>query len=197
MLGNGFSIHWNYRSFHYSSLFDDANFDDLSVPKHELFDKIGTRDFERVIEQLESAADLSELYDTLDDELPETFRADAQVIRNGLGEAIARRHPLRAQAVSDEEVTMARAFLRNFEQLFTINYDLLLYWVVNRDVPGSGEVPKRDGSNGRQQPGHENLFGRVTPPRGRSRSSICTALCICFERMTRSCTNSVTTYRSL
>jgi hypothetical protein len=145
LLGNGFSIDWNYKIFRYDSLYDDATFDGLSVDKAALFDELDTRDFEKVIEHLKSAADLADLYNTLDDDLWETFRADAQVVRHGLADVIARRHPNRAQEIKDVEAKHARAFLSNFRWIYTVNYDLLLYWVVNRTAASAHIVPMEDG----------------------------------------------------
>ena len=46
-------------------------------------------------------------------------------------------------ALTDDEVQHAGTFLANFDAIYTVNYDLLLYWVVNRTMVAS--VPKRDG----------------------------------------------------
>lgn len=144
LLGNGFSIDWNPALFSYTSLFDEAALADLDVDKATLFDTLDTRDFESVIDYLRTAAKLVQLYGS-DDGLSDQFLADAEVIRDGLADVIADRHPLTALAIDDNEAELARCFLANFDSIFTLNYDLLLYWVLNRQHLAACSPPRRDG----------------------------------------------------
>lgn len=169
LLGNGFSIDWNYKRFHYNSLYDDATFEGLSVAKDELSERLDTHDFEVVIERLKTAADLADLYETTDGDLPEALRADAQIVRNGLADVLARRHPNRAQELKDAEVEQARAFLAHFRDIFTVNYDLLLYWVVNRSADSSHAVPVRDGFEWPTANGPYELIWKSKPTQGAQR----------------------------
>lgn len=168
LMGNGFSIDWNHEIFRYNSLHEDATFDGLSVGKDELFERLGTFDFEVVIERLNSAADLADLYETADGDLPETLREDAQIVRNGLADVLAFRHPNRAQELTDDEVLRARIFLSHFLNIFTVNYDLLLYWVVNRSELGH-TVPTRDGFEWPSATGPHELIWKSKPTQGQQR----------------------------
>jgi hypothetical protein len=144
LLGNGFSIDWNSATFRYSSLFDEAELD-LHVDKVGLFDTFKTRDFEKIIELLEASARLADLYGTSDSDLAEKLREDALYVKRGLADVIAARHPDNCMAIADNEADFARGFLSNFDWYFTANYDLLLYWVINRDTASGHDVHRRDG----------------------------------------------------
>lgn len=143
LLGNGFSMDFDAEIFGYESLAKEAKLENLSVAKDDLFQTLGSSNFEVVIDKLKSAATAAELYGG-PEPLIETLRADASVVQNGLADVLADRHPEHAYELSDQEVQYARAFLSNFDQLFTLNYDLLLYWVVNRASVGY-PVPQSDG----------------------------------------------------
>jgi hypothetical protein len=122
-----------------------------------------------VIEHLNSAADLADLYEASDPELSETLRWDANVVKNGLADVLALRHPNRAQDVTDTEAEQARAFLSNFLQIFTVNYDLLLYWVVNRSAGSAHIVSATDGFEWPTYQGPHELIWKSRPTQGTQR----------------------------
>jgi hypothetical protein len=144
LLGNGFSIAWNKEIFHYESLYEEAELSRLSVSKEELFGALGTHDFEDVIKRLRSAARLADVYGA-GSKLVKLYRRDANVVRRGLSDVIAKRHPANSYDPQDEEVEYARAFLSHFGRIFTLNYDLLLYWVLLRSDGSEHSVQKGDG----------------------------------------------------
>lgn len=144
LLGNGFSIDWDPGSFHYRSLFDEASFDGLNVDQDALFGLLETHDFESVIGQLRSSADLLDLYGCTDADLADSMRKDAQTVKLALSDAIAKRHPDASTRLSNSEAQHVAGFLRNFERVFTVNYDLLLYWALNSGQLGH-QVPRQDG----------------------------------------------------
>ncbi|QIZ98634.1 DUF4917 family protein [Leifsonia sp. PS1209] len=143
LLGNGFSVDYNRQIFAYDSLAQEASLAGLSVPKEALFETVGSSNFEVVVEKLHSAANLQRLYGG-DDDVAAAFDDDADVVRNGLADALAARHPERAQTLSHDQVISARQFLSCFTTLFSLSYDLLLYWVINQETPGIA-VPRADG----------------------------------------------------
>jgi hypothetical protein len=143
LLGNGFSIDYAPTVFAYESLADEAELPALSVDKDALFAALGSSNFEVVIDKLRAAATLQGLYGGETD-LADALAADAVVVRNGLADVLMARHPASAGLLSDDEVLHARTFLSHFSRIFTLSYDLLLYWVVNRPTPGT-RVPKADG----------------------------------------------------
>lgn len=143
LLGNGFSIDYAPAVFSYGSLVREATFPRLSITKEELFETLSSQDFEVVVDKLHAAADLQSLYGGRAS-VARALRQDARIVRNGLATAVSRRHPDCANALSDEEVAHARRFLANFTQVYTLNYDLLLYWAVNR-TQVAPPTPMRDG----------------------------------------------------
>lgn len=144
LLGNGFSIDWNPGIFAYRSLYDEADLKDLSVAKDQLFSTLKTHDFEFVIEHLKSAAALLELHGG-DAAIVDALKSDARVVRNGLADVLTARHPRAASEVSEDEYTHARTFLAEFGRIFTLNYDLLLYWVVNHMESAAPKPQRADG----------------------------------------------------
>ncbi len=134
LLGNGFSIAWKPAVFQYRALLDAADFSQLSVDGRQLFDILGTADFEEVIQRLKAAAAILPLY-VDDPNARERALRDADRLKDALAEVLARRHPEHPGEVSDDEYASAARFLGHFKRIFTMNYDLLLYWVVMHDSP--------------------------------------------------------------
>jgi hypothetical protein len=58
---------------------------------------------------------------------------DADGLREVLVQAIASNHPSRPHDVTQDQYEHARAFLLNFHRIYTVNYDLLLYWTLMQE----------------------------------------------------------------
>jgi hypothetical protein len=132
LLGNGFSIALKPDIFSYGSLYENADF---SAAPHipRLFDALSTNDFEIVIRHLQDAATVVEVYRPNLVRLAASLRRDAAAIKDALVTAVARRHPDRPYDVSHTQYAACRAFLRRFDHIFTLNYDVLLYWALMQD----------------------------------------------------------------
>lgn len=142
LLGNGFSISLFPRCFTYASLFEEARDSGLFKKAPELesaFDLLKTVDFEFVMEALKAASALGVLYgyDGM------KMKQHADMLKEILVEAIAGRHPSRPSDISEDNYRNCRAFLAEFigverdtnrGRVFTLNYDLLLYWSVLHDI---------------------------------------------------------------
>jgi len=127
LLGNGFSISLKPDIFSYGSLYDNADFSEAPhVPA--LFEALGTKDFEIVIQYLQNAAKVVEVYRPNLKRLAASLRHDASAIKNALVAAVARRHPDRPYDIDAAQYAACGAFLRRFNHIFTLNYDVLLYW---------------------------------------------------------------------
>ncbi|KTS91721.1 hypothetical protein NS183_02890 [Microbacterium testaceum] len=142
LLGNGFSIDYDHRVFNYDSLAEKAELNGLSVDKADLFRSLKSSNFEAIMDKLRAAAALQKLY-APGSLLADVMKNDLKVVRRGLADSLANLHPDSAMALTDDEVEHAGTFLGNFDAIYTVNYDLLLYWVVNRTTVAS--VPKQDG----------------------------------------------------
>jgi hypothetical protein len=132
MLGNGFSIALRPDIFTYNTLFERAKESrKLTDALQGVFAKLDTTDFEKVIEALENAADLVSLYTESNPGLAEQLQQDAERLRGVLAETIAEHHPSRPHDVKREQYASCRRFLSNFDgHIYTLNYDLLLYWTL-------------------------------------------------------------------
>ncbi len=133
LLGNGFSRACRDDIFSYSTLFDQADFNALSPAAREAFRALGTSDFEVVMRALRNTATLVQLYAPEETDLSQRFGRDAEGLREVLVRAIADNHPDRPGTVAAPAYSACRAFLANFHSIYTLNYDLLLYWALMQE----------------------------------------------------------------
>jgi len=130
LLGNGFSRACKDDIFAYDALFDRADFRDLSQFCRQAFESLKTTDFEVVMRALRMAVQLVRLYAPDQPKLAEQFQQDAEGLREVLVRTIAEHHPGVPAEIPAAKYAGCRRFLGNFDRLFTINYDLLLYWAL-------------------------------------------------------------------
>ncbi len=128
LLGNGFSIACRPNIFLYGKLFEQADFTKLSPTAKKAFEALGTQDFERVIKALRDAKLILESYGGVPQSFLDTLQSDADGLRELLVQTIAHSHPAWPGEITDEEYAACRAFVSNFNTVYTFNYDLLLYW---------------------------------------------------------------------
>lgn len=133
LLGNGFSRACRDDIFSYGALFDRADFKDLSPHCRSAFDALRTTDFEVVIKALKQASALLSVYLPANKALAKTLNDDADKLREVLVAAIAGSHPDWPGEIEAEAYRACRSFLSNFERVYTLNYDLLLYWAYMQD----------------------------------------------------------------
>jgi hypothetical protein len=115
--------------FTYGSLYENADFSKAPYLP-QIFDALGTRDFEVIIKHLSDTAQIIEVYRPKLSTLAAKLRRDAEIVKDILVEVIASRHPSRPYEISDDQYRSCRAFLRPFRSIFTLNYDVLLYWAL-------------------------------------------------------------------
>jgi hypothetical protein len=147
LLGNGFSIALFPDRFRYGSLLAETDFARFPAVR-QAFDRLGTTDFEVVIKALQTAVELLPLY-IEDTAAANQMQAHAEALKELLVQAIAGRHPERPSDITEDQYASCRAFLVHFVGktrdsrssagkdyrgcIYTINYDLLLYWVLLHD----------------------------------------------------------------
>jgi Domain of unknown function (DUF4917) len=127
LIGNGFSIAQAGGQFSYSSLLEKAGLQPDS-PVKNVFNKFNTVDFEMVMHALQHAAKVEDAYG--DAERATLFRDDTDAVREALIHAVREVHPGISFDIPQDQRNHCGAFLRNFNNVFTLNYDLLLYWVI-------------------------------------------------------------------
>lgn len=142
LLGNGFSIACRPNVFVYGKLFEQADFSLLSPAARAAFTALNTQDFEKVIKALRDARSVMAGYPNIPEDVLESLKNDADGIREILVETIAQSHPAHPAEISDEEYECCKRFLSNFKDVYTFNYDLLLYWTQMHNAVG--EAPWSD-----------------------------------------------------
>ncbi|NNG03492.1 MAG: DUF4917 family protein [Inquilinus sp.] len=128
LIGNGFSRAQSEDDrFAYSSLLEKSGLPD-DHPIRNVFQQLNTVDFEAVVRALEHAALVEGAYG--EDERARALGADATQLREALIHAVREVHPGIRFDVPEQQQTACAEFLSNYSKVFTLNYDLLLYWVV-------------------------------------------------------------------
>lgn len=146
LLGNGFSIACDSR-FSYGSLFDWSKKNGLTERVMAVFEYLGTNNFEGVLRLLEDGGWLTDHYAGKDGAAArDEMAADLEVVKSSLVSALTGTHFARPYDLPEEQLARCRDFLRPFHNIFTLNYDLLLYWVtlsekalLRRDCFGASE----------------------------------------------------------
>jgi len=130
LLGNGFSRACRNNIFAYDALFNRANFNNLSPYIRNAFTALSTIDFEIVMRGLRQAATIILLYQEDNHQLANQLRIDADSLKEVLVSAIADSHPEMPSDIDNQSYAACKKFLNHFQRIFTLNYDLLLYWTL-------------------------------------------------------------------
>ena len=124
LLGNGFSRVCDSR-FGYDSLFQ---FSKLSKKIKNVFDDFNIKDFELVMNKFREVTDYC--YSKLHSEALADLLWDYQrLVRNDLIQCISQIHP-KSFKIAESRKENTLKFLSSFDNIFTLNYDLLLYWLL-------------------------------------------------------------------
>lgn len=124
LLGNGFSINIS-NNFNYRTLFEHAVNDDLiDQPTQELFDHFKTKNFEEILRYLLVTKEVNSILSLNDSDHILSLKYDE--IRDKLYEVLNLIHP-GFQTIQTQELSEQ---LLNFKNIFTTNYDLILYWSI-------------------------------------------------------------------
>ncbi len=134
LIGNGFSIACD-PIFKYDSLYDGAVRSGLSARAQEVFERIGTNNFEGVMKLLDDAHWVAGIYGLLAGDTSDML-GDVEIVKKALVEAVATSHPAHTGAIADSKKSAALQFLLPYHNVFTTNYDLLSYWVTMTDEKG-------------------------------------------------------------
>jgi hypothetical protein len=130
-LGNGFSQAWRENIFNYANLLDRAHFGCRDEVIRNLFNRLGTSDFESVMRALLSSQIVLESYNS-EKSLIGQIIEDQEILKQSLLKAISESHPYLPDEIGKEQYRSVRNFLSKFEKIFTVNYDLLMYWSRNK-----------------------------------------------------------------
>lgn len=126
LLANGFSIACCKEIFTYKTLFEGAKF---SKEVNNVFQIFITFDFEKIINKIIDTSKIIEIYDK-NNRYAEVLRNEAEKIKKELVNVISKKHPNHQHEITDSEYLSAYKFLSNFSNIYTLNYDMLLYWTI-------------------------------------------------------------------
>ena len=132
LFGNGFSI-GAHDKFRYGTLYEQAL--SVGLPSHidALFERYGTTNFEDVLRMLNEGRWLSNHYRLIKSDAELDMANDYLTVKQSLVQSIADNHPTFPGELSDGFLDSALAFLRQFDNVYTTNYDLLPYWASLHD----------------------------------------------------------------
>ena len=135
LLGNGFSIACFKDKFSYTSLKQEANLEEHKRISN-VFNDAKTNDFEKIIKLLSDIPFVIHHYFDNSNEGVNRMNQDANRLKKLLIETLVRNHPETQSDIADERYQNCQRFLSNFlgefnehGRVYTLNYDLLLYWV--------------------------------------------------------------------
>lgn len=169
LLGNGFSMAYDSDRFSYGALATLAeNKNLLPAIALRVMESSGSRDFEALMRDMEAAATTLEAMD------PVAFHGAIQEIRNAifgvreaLAQSVAGLHPDRPFDVPTPCYRSTRAFLDRFHDIYTVSYDLLLYWSLMQEV-GDGGRAADDGFRDSRIEGDDTVLWNVYNPHSQS-----------------------------
>lgn len=142
LLGNGFSIACHL-IFKYQNLYEFAKENGLSLHVQKIFDHFGTNNFEGILHALEDANWVAAHYGLKNNaEDAPRIKSDIKSIKDALVAAVAKTHLHDPGEIAEDRKALCVEFVKPYHNVFTTNYDLLLYWV---EMHGHGELQKRDG----------------------------------------------------
>jgi len=135
LLGNGFSMSYDSKIFSYNALskFIDSLKNDILK---QLFGIVKTNNFESVMQQLDNFSKIAAIFGA-DEKFIKKIEDSTQTLKESLINAVKELHPEHVFTIEEKRSAVCASFLNYFiEQggnIFTTNYDLLLYWVLMRN----------------------------------------------------------------
>lgn len=138
VMGNGASIAVSPR-FSYGSLLDHAKGNGLLTEDvQRLFGFFDTQDFELVLRLVWQATNVNKSLGISDDRTHEAYRH----VRDCLIEAVRAVHPEHEEV--EAHLPLMCRFLKSFDTVLSLNYDLLVYWTMTHGLNGDGRHRFKD-----------------------------------------------------
>jgi hypothetical protein len=132
LLGNGFSIAYD-EIFSFKNLFDYAvnkNLININSPLFNMFFyDFKTYDFERVIKKLEESIIVYFRYHNYPYYYNNLYM-DIDNLKKILINVLSELHPEHAAILNEFNYIYSKRFIKEYDSIFTLNYDLLLTWVI-------------------------------------------------------------------
>ncbi|MFQ9316814.1 DUF4917 family protein [Dysgonomonas mossii] len=135
LFGNGFSMAYDRNIFSYNALSDFISKTGDPIIKN-LFNKLNTKNFELIMQQLDNFCEIAELFSE-DKTLVPKIKSAIEKLKNSLIDAVKELHPEHIFKIPEEKslacIHFLEEYLNNKGLVFSTNYDLLLYWVLMRN----------------------------------------------------------------
>lgn len=135
LLGNGFSMSYDNNIFSYNALSKFIH-EIENKELQQLFDIVNTDNFELLMQQLDNSAQIAEIFGA-DKKVVEKIKEASETLKTSLIEAIKELHPGHVFTIPENKSRVCANFLQSFlsqgGEVFTTNYDLLLYWICERN----------------------------------------------------------------
>jgi len=133
LLGNGFSMAYNHERFSFTSLLQsavDKGLINIDSPVYRIFQVFDTKDFEEVVKLLETSVRVLKEYGVIKDDDEKKILEDSIALKKHLVDIITNNHPEKITEIQDEEFVNSMNFIKDYDRIYTLNYDLLLYWTT-------------------------------------------------------------------
>jgi len=127
LLGNGFSMAC-FGDFGYKTLYQKVKDEGIPAKVQKVFEEYGETNFEAVLKLLDDSSWMAETYGLCEDREKSEMKKDYESLKLALTNAITAVHPEHRGLIEDEKYDACYAFISKFDDLYTVNYDLLLYW---------------------------------------------------------------------
>ena len=135
LFGNGFSMSYDPSIFSYNALSTFIEKIDDELLK-KLFGKLNTKNFELIMQYLDNFAEIAEIFST-DTALADKIKGASEKLKTSLIDAVKELHPEHVFTIPEAKSKACFKFLEdylsNHGNVFSTNYDLLLYWVLMRN----------------------------------------------------------------
>lgn len=124
LLGNGASIVF-HPAFQYESLYEKSSeIGVLSSDVLQIFKSFNTKNFEQILEMLSNARLVNELLGIDEKETEESYKQ----VREALVTTIHNVH-VQSKDIKENLIKLAK-FMKRFERVASLNYDLIVYWAM-------------------------------------------------------------------
>ncbi|MET3904889.1 DUF4917 family protein [Paenarthrobacter sp. 4246] len=167
LLGNGFSMAYDSSRFSYGALATLAEDRDLLPPLAlKVMKASGNTDFESLMRKLKSTVDtLAALDDVVHAATINELNANVVAVREALARSIAGLHPERPFEIEEAAYRRVRQFLDRFKTIYTVSYDLLLYWALMQTFDDSvNDRRSDDGFRDSRIDGDETVLWNIYNP---------------------------------
>ncbi|RTJ67363.1 DUF4917 domain-containing protein [Campylobacter jejuni] len=134
LLGNGFSMAYDKNRFSFTSLLQSAIDKDIIKENsniHQIFKNNNTSDFEEVVKVLENTSKILKIY-TQNESLCEQLLEDSKKLKQFLVDIVTNNHPEKITEIPDNKFDSTIEFIKSYDKIYSLNYDLLLYWVTEK-----------------------------------------------------------------